>query len=210
MVEHGIKDIDKRFKQLKIDEGWDYPGDSWDFDEMFPDYDKDEGRTVEGIFLELVHRKRKKDNKPIDFYVIITEAEEIIAIRDFALIVTGLDNVKKGDGVRVTYKGLEKKKTGDGSYRNFQVGVKKFEPDPEPTPQTETNTLADNDDPEAVATIGLFNDIINSNFKTKGLTGDARSKEIIRLAEQDDDMDEQSVARVIKQLAADAKKAQNK
>ena len=124
--------------------------------------------------------------------------------------IEALEKVKKGDGVRVTYEGLEKKKTGDGSYRNFKVGIKKFEPDPEPIPQKESPTLADNDDPEAVATIGLFNDIINSNPKTKGLAGDARSKEIIRLAENDEDMDEQSVARVIKQLAADAKKAQNK
>jgi len=206
MVEHGIDNIEERFKQLKTDEGWDFPGESIEFDEMFPDYDKDEGRTVEGIFLELVHRKRKKDNKPIDFFVILTEDGKVIAIRDFALIVNSLEKVKKGDGVRVTYEGLEKKKTGDGSYRNFKVGIKKFEPDPEPTPQKESPTLADNDDPEAVATIGLFNDIINSNPKTKGLQGDERSKEIIRLAENDEDMDEKSVARVIKQLAADAKK----
>lgn len=207
MSDFGIKDIDERFKRLKDEEGWELPEDQLEFDEMFPDYDKDEGRTIEGIFLEVANRNRKSDGKPIKFFIIITEDRKIIAVRDFALIVKALEKVKQGDGVRITYVGLEKKKTGDGNYRNFKVGIKKFEPDPEPEPEPkEAPTLADNDDQEAVATIGLFNDIINSNPKTKDLTGDERSKEVIRLANEDPDLDEKAIARIIKQLAVESRK----
>lgn len=205
----GIKDFNERMKKLKEEEGWEHTGDRIEIDDFFPDFEEDINKTIMGLFLDNLTLPRKTDGKLITFAIIITPEGNNIAIRHYGVIENAIKNIKKGDGLRVTYLGKQDKKSGEGYYHNFKVGIKKFEPDTptENVGETQAPTLADNDDPEAETMIEHYSALIKQE---KGnLVDDELDNMIIKYAESDPDLSELEVSRVKAQLALNIKKRKN-
>lgn len=199
----GIQNLKERMEQLGEEEGWESKGDRIDIDEFYPDFEKDLDKSVVGLFIDNITLPRKKDGKPLHFAIILTPENKYIAIRHYDLVKNGIKNVKKGDGLRVTYLGQQDKKKEDGWYHNFKVEVKKFEADPLPE-EPQTPTLADNDDPEAQNTIENYITIIKENdpyIPEKDL-----DQAIVRMAETDPDLSDVERSRVKAQVAVNIKK----
>jgi hypothetical protein len=194
----------ERMEALNENEGWEKGGDT-DFDDFFPDYEKDVGRTIVGLFIQQRTVHRVKDGKPFGIYIIKTN--EIIpdgerkgqnlrlAIRDYHIIRKELDKAKFGDGIKVTYEGRKDKEKGSGFYHSFIVQRKIFEPDQKLAEQPKT--LVENDDPESINMIDHYKEL----YKDKNYGNEPTAKNILAEMNHDSDLTEEDKVRIKKQLA---------
>lgn len=194
-MEYNIPNEKERFKQLHNDEGWEQSTDMIEITDFFPDFKKDIGKTLLGLFLTVVHLKRKKDGKPFDAYLIKTEKNAVIAIKAYFIVKRELDKAKLGDGVSIKYEGKKDKEAEEGFYHSFKVMLKKFEPDKKLANQQ--NTLVENDDPEAVTMIEHYKEL----YKDKNYGEEPTAKNIITEMKHDKELSNEDQIRIKKQLA---------
>jgi hypothetical protein len=197
MLNTGIGDLDKKLKELENDEGWETSGDQLSFDHFFPDFEKDIGNTLTALFLELRKGlKSQASGKSFDAFVFIDTSKTIVAIKNYSVIYKGLEGIKRGDGVKIKYLGKqEPKKAGGNAYHNFEISIKKFEPD---APKPELKKDSDVDDSEALAMIESY----QNEFKKEHVNRTPSAQELKTMMETDPDMagDDSSIARFLKQL----------
>lgn len=194
-MEYKIPDEKERFKQIKNDEGWEQSSEMIEITDFWPNFEKDKGKTLLGLFLSVVHLKRKKDGKPFDAYLIKTERKAVIAVKDYFIIKRELDKAKLGDGVKITYEGKVDKEKEEGFYHSFKVMLKKFEPDNESMIQG--NTLVENDDPEAMNMIEHYKEL----YKHKNYDTEPNARNIITEMNNDEELSQEDKLRIKKQLA---------
>lgn len=191
----------ERMKMLEDGEGWISGESRIEFDEFFPDFNEDVGRTILGLFVGRVHLKRKKDGKLFDAFVIKTNEKNedgsnlTVAIKDYYIVEKELGKAKVGDGVKITYEGKKDKEKEEGFYHSFIVQRKLFEPDEKIAEQPKT--LVDNDDPEAVNMIEHYREL----FKSKNYNEEPKASNIIIEMQHDKDLTSEEQSRIKKQLA---------
>ncbi|MDH7506226.1 MAG: hypothetical protein QHH15_00360 [Candidatus Thermoplasmatota archaeon] len=196
-----IPDEKERMKMLKDEEGWKAGDERIEFDEFFPDFNKDIGKTILGLYVGLVHLKRKKDGKLFDAYIIKTNEKNkdgsyrTVAIKDYYIVAKELNKAKVGDGVKITYEGRKDKEKEEGFYHSFIVMRKLFEPDEKIAEQPKT--LVDNDDPEAMTMIEHYKEL----FKSKNHNKEPTATNIIMEMAHDKDLTSEEQTRIKKQLA---------
>lgn len=194
---YNIPNEEERFKQLHEDDGWEASSDMIEITDFFPDFKKDIGKTILGLFLTVVHLKRKKDGKPFDAYLIKTEKKAVIAIKAYVIVKKELDKAKLGDGVSITYEGKKDKETEEGFYHSFKVMLKKFEPDKTVNEEfNEENTLVENDDLEAMNMIEHYKEL----YRDKNYGDEPTANNVISEMNHDKELSNEDKVRIKKQL----------